>query len=50
MNILSRALAGIALMAGAVIYGTDVRPDEMTGVVGAATEAALAGLKALLEG
>jgi len=33
-----------------VVYGTDVRPDEMSGIVGPATEGALAGLKAKLEG
>lgn len=32
-----------------VVYGTDIRPDELAGIVGPATEGGLAGLKALLE-
>ena len=32
-----------------VIYGTDVRPDELAGMVGPATEGGLEGLKKKLE-
>ena len=32
-----------------VVYGSDIRPDEMAGIVGPATEGGLAALKAMLE-